>query len=125
MHGAQSTAPFGRINWAAFCIIAVRGLVVNLLIFLHFNYYLNGQRDIPAEVLPEVRPSSSVYGHTQADLLGKEIPIAGIAGDQQAALFGQACFEKGMAKKLAAELMDAANGRGDTEAGCPLPLDLG
>ncbi|MEM7572705.1 MAG: glycerol kinase GlpK [Bacteroidota bacterium] len=54
--------------------------------------------DIPAEVLPEVRPSSSVYGHTQKELLGQEIPIAGIAGDQQAALFGQACFEQGMAK---------------------------
>lgn len=54
--------------------------------------------DIPAEVLPEVRPSSSVYGHTDKELLGQEIPIAGIAGDQQAALFGQACFEQGMAK---------------------------
>lgn len=50
-------------------------------------------------MLPEVRSSSEVYGHTDADnLFGQEIPIAGIAGDQQAALFGQACFEQGMVK---------------------------
>ena len=52
--------------------------------------------DIPASMLPEVRPSSAVYGTTS--LYGAEIPIAGAAGDQQAALFGQACFEPGMAK---------------------------
>ncbi|MBC3900032.1 glycerol kinase GlpK [Acetobacterium malicum] len=52
--------------------------------------------DIPASMLPEVRPSSAVYGTTS--LYGTEIPIAGAAGDQQAALFGQACFEPGMAK---------------------------
>lgn len=55
--------------------------------------------DIPKQILPEVRPSSEVYGKTSREYFdGKEIPIAGIAGDQQAALFGQACFEKGMAK---------------------------
>jgi glycerol kinase len=50
-------------------------------------------------MLPDVRPSSEIYANT-ADyhFFGKEIPIAGVAGDQQAALFGQACFEKGMAK---------------------------
>ncbi len=54
---------------------------------------------VPASLLPEVRQSSEVYGQTAADLFfGQEIPIAGIAGDQQAALFGQACFEPGMAK---------------------------
>ena len=52
--------------------------------------------DIPASMLPEVRPSSAIYGTTT--LYGTEIPIAGAAGDQQAALFGQACFEPGMAK---------------------------
>jgi len=52
--------------------------------------------DIPASMLPEVRPSSAVYGTTS--LYGTEIPIAGAAGDQQAALFGQACFDPGMAK---------------------------
>jgi glycerol kinase len=55
--------------------------------------------DVPREILPEVRPSSAVLGHThEATFGGAEIPIAGIAGDQQAALFGQACFERGSAK---------------------------
>jgi glycerol kinase len=54
---------------------------------------------IPASMLPEVRPSSEIYGQTvDYHFFGKEVPIAGAAGDQQAALFGQACFEKGMAK---------------------------
>jgi len=54
--------------------------------------------DVPASVLPEVKDSSSVYGNTDKALFGGEIAIAGIAGDQQSALFGQACFEPGMAK---------------------------
>ena len=54
--------------------------------------------DIPREVLPEVRGSSEVYGHTDARWLGAALPIAGIAGDQQAATFGQACLSPGMAK---------------------------
>ena len=49
-------------------------------------------------MLPEVRSSSEVYGETDPALLGGSVPIAGIAGDQQAALFGQACFEPGTAK---------------------------
>jgi glycerol kinase len=54
--------------------------------------------DIPRSLLPEVVSSSEVYGETDATLFGKSIPIAGIAGDQQAALFGQLCFVPGMAK---------------------------
>jgi glycerol kinase len=55
--------------------------------------------NIPKAMLPEVRPSSDVYGVTEKNLLGGvEIPISGAAGDQQAALFGQACFSEGMAK---------------------------
>ncbi|HKK74798.1 MAG TPA: glycerol kinase GlpK [Saprospiraceae bacterium] len=54
--------------------------------------------DIPAGILPAVKSSSEVYAHTTASLLGAEVPIAGIAGDQQAALFGQACTTPGMAK---------------------------
>jgi len=54
--------------------------------------------DIPRSMLPEVLPSSHVFGMTAPKLLGAAIPIAGIAGDQQAALFGQACHEPGMAK---------------------------
>jgi glycerol kinase len=53
---------------------------------------------VPRAVLPEVRPSSEVHGTTVAGLFGKPIPIAGIAGDQQAALFGQNCVEPGLAK---------------------------
>ena len=54
--------------------------------------------DVPATVLPTVRDSSEVYGETDADLLGSAIPVAGIAGDQQAALFGQMCMQPGMSK---------------------------
>lgn len=54
--------------------------------------------DIPASVLPEVKQSSEEYAKTDGSLFGVNIPIAGIAGDQQAALFGQACFEHGMVK---------------------------
>lgn len=54
--------------------------------------------DIPACMLPEVKPSSCVYGETDAALFGAPIPIAGAAGDQQAALFGQCCFQPGDAK---------------------------
>lgn len=53
---------------------------------------------IPAAMLPEVKPSSCIYGYTESSVLGGKIPIAGIAGDQQAALFGQCCFEKGQVK---------------------------
>jgi len=54
--------------------------------------------NIPKSMLPEVKPSSHHFGNTDSDLLGGEISITGIAGDQQAALFGQQCFEKGMVK---------------------------
>lgn len=53
---------------------------------------------IPESMLPEVKPSSHIYGYTDASVLGGEIPIAGIAGDQQAALFGQCCFKRGQVK---------------------------
>ncbi|TMG72717.1 MAG: glycerol kinase GlpK [Betaproteobacteria bacterium] len=53
---------------------------------------------VPRAMLPEVLPSSHIYGTTAKSMLGAEVPIAGIAGDQQAALFGQACHEAGMAK---------------------------
>ncbi len=54
--------------------------------------------DIPPGLLPQVLPSSAHYGHVSAGLLGHAIPIGGVAGDQQSALFGQACFKEGMAK---------------------------
>jgi len=54
--------------------------------------------DIPASLMPKVQPSSSHFADTDAALLGHTLPIGGVAGDQQSALFGQACFEAGMAK---------------------------
>jgi glycerol kinase len=54
--------------------------------------------DIPASLMPDVRPSSAHYGEVLPGLLGAAIPVAGVAGDQQSALFGQACFKEGMAK---------------------------
>jgi glycerol kinase len=56
---------------------------------------LLGLLDVPAALMPQVLPSSALYGHTEASLLGAPIAIGGVAGDQQAALFGQACFEAG------------------------------
>lgn len=53
---------------------------------------------IPASMLPKVRPSSEVYGWTPFEMFGGEIPVAGAAGDQQSALFGQCCFEPGDVK---------------------------
>ncbi|MCX7903535.1 MAG: glycerol kinase GlpK [Caloramator sp.] len=53
---------------------------------------------IPKSMLPEVKESSCIYGYTATEVIGGEIPISGASGDQQAALFGQGCFEKGMAK---------------------------
>jgi glycerol kinase len=54
--------------------------------------------DIPREVLPQVHPSSHHFGNTETEFLGASIPICGIAGDQQSALFGQTCFRAGLAK---------------------------
>ena len=54
--------------------------------------------DIPACMLPEVKPSSGIFGNCDPRLFGKSIPIAGVAGDQQAALFGQCCFDEGDVK---------------------------
>jgi glycerol kinase len=51
--------------------------------------------NIPSSILPEVKPSSCIFGYTDTKILGAEIPIGGVAGDQQAALFGQCCFNPG------------------------------
>lgn len=59
---------------------------------------LLGILDIPRSMLPEVRSSSEVYGMSSEDIFGSPVPIAGIAGDQQAALFGQMCIHPGMVK---------------------------
>jgi len=65
---------------------------------LKWDEEILAELNIPLCMLPEAKPSSCVYGNTDASLFGGEIPIAGAAGDQQAALFGQCCFEPGTAK---------------------------
>lgn len=65
---------------------------------LNWDNDILGYFDIPLSMLPQVKSSSEIYGYSDPQLLGNEIPIAGLAGDQQAALFGQACFNSGQAK---------------------------
>jgi glycerol kinase len=74
---------------------ASRTMVYNIQ-SLRWDEKLLQALEIPKEILPEVKPSSGLFGKWILD--GVEIPIAGVAGDQQAALFGQACFNPGMAK---------------------------
>jgi glycerol kinase len=72
-----------------------------MLFNIHTNQWdtsLLEMLDIPAELMPTVQPSSCIFGNVDADILGASIPIGGVAGDQQSALFGQACFKSGMAK---------------------------
>ena len=79
--------------------------VTNASRTMHFNIHdlkwdeeLLKLLDIPASMMPEVKSSSEVYGHTKTTIFAHEVPIAGIAGDQQAALFGQMCLEPGAIK---------------------------
>ncbi|GAI33136.1 unnamed protein product, partial [marine sediment metagenome] len=65
---------------------------------LDWDNEILAELDIPREMLPKALPSSYIYGSTDKEIFGMEIPISGDAGDQQAALFGQACYEPGMAK---------------------------
>lgn len=65
---------------------------------LHWDKKLLDEMDIPEAMLPEVMDSSGIFGYTDEKSFGARIPIGGIAGDQQAALFGHTCFEKGMVK---------------------------
>jgi glycerol kinase len=76
---------------------ASRTMLFNIL-NLDWDNKLLSELGIPSSILPQVKPSSGEFGHSLAKLLGAEIPILGIAGDQQAALFGQTCFEPGTAK---------------------------
>jgi len=76
---------------------ASRTLIYNIH-NLHWDEELLDLLDIPASMLPDVRMSSGAFGETEPSLLGASVPIGGVAGDQQAALFGQGCFDAGMAK---------------------------
>jgi glycerol kinase len=72
-----------------------------MLFNVHSNQWdaeLMDALDIPANMMPVVKPSSALYGEIAPDVLGHAIPIGGVAGDQQSALFGQACFKAGMVK---------------------------
>jgi len=100
---------FGTIDsWLIWCLTggAVHATDVSnasrtLLFNVHRNQWdeeLLRLLDIPPSLMPSVKPSSAIYGQISADLLGHPIPIGGVAGDQQSALFGQACFKAGMAK---------------------------
>lgn len=76
---------------------ASRTLLFNIL-SLKWDEFLLEQLAIPSAILPAVMPSSGVFCQTEKSLFGIEIPVSGVAGDQQAALFGQACFNPGQAK---------------------------
>ncbi|MCC8076622.1 MAG: glycerol kinase GlpK [Clostridiales bacterium] len=76
---------------------AARTMLFNI-IDLKWDEDIMAELGIPACMLPEAKPSSCIYGQTTADLFGEPIPIAAAAGDQQAALFGQTCFNPGEAK---------------------------
>ncbi len=72
-----------------------------MLFNVHSNLWdedLLAELDIPASLMPAVQPSASLFGEVAPGLLGHAIPIGGVAGDQQSALFGQACFKAGMVK---------------------------
>ncbi|SOC38565.1 glycerol kinase GlpK [Ureibacillus acetophenoni] len=77
---------------------AARTMIFNILT-LEWDVELCNEFTVPMSLLPEVKPSNGDFGVTDSSILGASIPIRGNAGDQQAALFGQACFKPGMAKK--------------------------
>jgi glycerol kinase len=87
----------GKRIHATDCSNASRTLLFNIF-EKRWDPYLLDLFGIPPAMLPQVRSSSEIYGITLPDLLGGEIPISGMAGDQQASLFGQSCFEKGTGK---------------------------
>ena len=77
---------------------ASRTLMYNIFDLQWDDELLEMLGGVPRAALPEVRPSSYVYGNTDADVFGAEVPVAGVAGDQQAALFGEVAFDKGLTK---------------------------
>ena len=76
---------------------AARTMIYNIK-ELKWDEKLLGILNIPKSMLPKVQQSSGIFGYTETEILGAKIPISGVAGDQQAALFGQCCFEKGDVK---------------------------
>lgn len=76
---------------------ASRTMIYNIF-DLQWDKELLNKFEIPESMLPEVKPSSGIFGYTDENVFGAKVPICGVAGDQQAALFGQCCFEKGDVK---------------------------
>ena len=72
---------------------ASRTLMYNIFDLQWDDELLEMLGGVPREMLPEVKPSAYVYWNTDADVFGAEVPVAGVAGDQQAALFGEVAFE--------------------------------
>ncbi|MCH2184656.1 glycerol kinase GlpK [Myxococcota bacterium] len=115
VEGAQGRAEAGELcfgtvdSWLLYKLTAGRlhateysNASRTLLFNIHekaWDDVLLGYLDVPRAMLPEVRDSSGDFGVTASHWLGGEVPIAGMAGDQQSALFGQGCFETGMVKK--------------------------
>ena len=77
---------------------ASRTLMYNIFDLQWDDELLEMLGGVPRAALPDVKPSSYVYGDTDAEVFGAEVPVAGVAGDQQAALFGEVAFEKGLTK---------------------------
>ncbi len=114
VEGARKRADAGELAWGTIDSWLIWKMtqgnlhvtdVTNACRSLIFNINTMGWDDellelftIPKSMLPEVKQSSEVYGHTTPNFFASKIPIAGIAGDQQAALFGQMCTQKGMVK---------------------------
>src|SRR5690625_3434237 len=99
--GTIDTWLIWQLTRAARHVTDVSNASRTMLFNIHHNRWdddLLQAMNIPESLLPDVLPSASEFGVTHPDSLGRPIPITGVAGDQQSALFGQACFEPGMAK---------------------------
>ena len=106
---ANGELAFGTVDsWLIWCLTGgsvhatdVSNASRTLLFNVHTNQWdpeLLQALDIPFNMMPAIKPSSASYGELTPDVLGHAIPIGGVAGDQQSALFGQACFTAGMVK---------------------------
>jgi glycerol kinase len=101
LFGTIETFLLWRLSGGALHVTDVSNASRTLLFNIHtldWDDDLLALMDVPRAMLPEIRSNSEVYGHTIPELFGAPIPLAGAVGDQQAALFGQACFEPGSAK---------------------------
>jgi glycerol kinase len=99
--GTVDTFLLWRLSGGALHVTDVSNASRTLLFNIHelaWDEELLARLRIPRDVLPSVMPSSTIYGEASPDILGSAVPLAAIAGDQQAAAFGQACFQPGMAK---------------------------